>query len=71
MFYCWMAAGGRWCCLTIVGPADVVMELLEDGARLRAIAWILDVPRLLSADYGDDTMRVENAPGDSNTIPPG
>ena len=46
-----MAPDGRWYCQTIFGPPDVarVMQLLEDGERLRVVARRRDVsPNIVS-----------------------
>ena len=65
VFYCWMAADGRWCCQTIFGPADVAkdMQQLEDGEQLRVVAF-RDVMclRTISADYVEVTRRLESTP---------
>ena len=39
VFDCWMTRDGPWCCQMICGRPDVasVMQLLEDGERLRVI----------------------------------
>ena len=39
VFDCWMTHDGRWCCQTIFGRPDIarVMQLLEDGERLRLV----------------------------------
>ena len=41
-----MTHDGRWCCQTIFGSPDIarVMQLLEDGERLRVVARILHLP---------------------------
>ena len=45
VFYCWMAPDGRWCCQMIFGRPDIagIMQLLEDGERLRMVARRHDV----------------------------
>ena len=51
VFDCWMSPDGRWCCRTIFGHPDVarVMQLIEDGERLRVVAWLCDVsPNIVS-----------------------
>ena len=50
-FDCWMARVGRWRCQMIFGPPAVasIMQLLEDGERLRIGARIHDLsPRIVS-----------------------
>ena len=61
---CCMAPDDRWCCQTIFGRRDVtvVIQLLEDGERLRVIARRLGVPPSVVSDYGEVTRRLENAP---------
>ena len=46
VFDCWMTHDGRWCCQTIFGRPDIarVMQLPEDGERLRLVARICYLP---------------------------
>ena len=51
VFDCWMARVGQWRCQMIFGPPDVarIMQLLEDGERLRMVARRHDVtPSIVS-----------------------
>ena len=49
VFDCWMTHDGRWCCQTMSGTPGVarVMQLLEDGDRLRVIPQRLYLPQRL------------------------
>ena len=46
VFDCLMTHGGRWCCQAMFGTPGVarVMQLLEDGERLRVIPRRLYLP---------------------------
>ena len=47
VFECWITRDGRWWCQLIFGRPDIarVMQLLEDGERLRLVARIHYLPR--------------------------